>query len=1064
MGIGRGFDAAGKLGAVVVFLAICGADGPPPAGADRPDRRPIPDPPHQGEAWTPPETALPRFLVSATEALFAQGVPDPRGCEYREVEPDPPGGIWLGVKPVRTRMFVLPEIKGDDRRFAIDWDGLLTHVREIGPAADLAADVRAQGQALRKGRAEAEAKHDEFRRPGAAFRQYGPGLKDHRVSPMEVCLLLRLGRADLAEALFAAATPWTPDGPRPDLTDYGVSYLSLAVEWAGALYARGITAHGRGDDALALDAFRRVAAFRDRAEAKAAAMGFPRPGTPRARGNDRPSHFPLLTQFDELLADQERRAQEPPRGPIPGRNADPAVRVAALILNLDEIAARQYSSPGAAHPSGSPLVRDLIAMGDPAVEPLLEALARDTRLTRSISYGRAMPQDSRVSPTFEAIVPALDGLMKAGVPGITPDMRYRPDAETRRAMAAAYRKYWEANRAVPPAERYYRILADDAAADRWLAAATGLTSPTSGRPSAPMLGEPLRRGREPSVTALLTRRVDDLIRRADDPLGRDPAYQMTGLLAKWDLPASLPVLHAMMRLARSQFADYRTGHPWGLQVRARDLARFTLIRARAGDRAALDEYAAWIRATPPDALQDAQLEAFEPMWTEPDHPAIAEAARAMFADPGSPWRSLIDPRAGLVPSGRGTLETSPLIRVPAFRETVFAGLGDKAEVGTVERRPGQSPALSIEPKGGTPGSFGSSMMADLDELPVGEKRPVRACDCLAWRLASLDGTPRFEPYWPQRRRDEAIAAFADFLRRFGDRYEPSGSLERPNPFESNPRLAFPKLDRPATAADVEAGRAIFSLAGQGGEVRVVPLPEIPRSVAWTTLEDTPLVVKEYSQDGESRIRRDFDRSGRVWQAEEVKVGDAWRRYYGFVGAGTVGRAPAEEVVFYRTRFGGEPPEGRFGVEVTLPDPPEGDEKGFPPGAPLVATVRLRNLKGLDQSVPTEFVRHDADGKPALRRGIALKLTRGEASLMDLVDGGRRTGPPKDLAPTRVARFTPGDAARTLGPAEAFEAFRIDLRDWFDLSRSGSYHLVITFGDEAGLGPGVSGDVHFRLGE
>ena len=62
----------------------------------------MPEPPSQGEPWTAPATKLPKFLVSATGILFEQGVADPRGCEYREVEV---GGDWI----VKAHGFVLPE-------------------------------------------------------------------------------------------------------------------------------------------------------------------------------------------------------------------------------------------------------------------------------------------------------------------------------------------------------------------------------------------------------------------------------------------------------------------------------------------------------------------------------------------------------------------------------------------------------------------------------------------------------------------------------------------------------------------------------------------------------------------------------------------------------------------------------------------------------------------------------------------------------------------------------------------------------------------------------------------
>lgn len=1067
-----------RLGTVILLLTASGADGPP-AGEGAPDRRSIPDPPEQGKPWTPPVTKLPRFLVSATEALFAQGVADPRSCEYREVQMAASAGLGRGGKPVRVHAFVLPVRAGDDRRFAVGWDGRLSRVEEVGPEADLAADVHAWARALREGRAGAPKDGtSRFGQPGTHFWRHGPvdkGRVTETVAPIRVCLLLRLGRADLSESLFAAATPWTPDGPRPDLTDYGVSYLTLANEWANDLYVRGIDAHGRGDDGQALDAFRRIAAFRGRAEAKAASLGFPRSRQSRSLEADRLTYFPGLFQFDELLADQERRAAEPPRGPIPGRDADPAARVAALILNLDQITQHQMSVPGGANPGGSSLVRDLIEMGDSAVEPLLHALVHDQRLTRSISFGRGMSRERRVSPTIEAIIPALDGLMKTSVPGVTSEMRDRPDLKTRRALAAAYRKYWETNRAVPLVERYYRTLADDAAADRWLGAANGLTAPAPdasgrpryhfpGQPPLPALGESLRARRDPSITALMIGRVEELARRADDDREFLQACEMAATLAKWDTPAALPVLHEMTDRARKLFGRESPTDNWSRQALARSIVQFTLIRSRAGDRPALDEYASWVRSTTPEALPDTRLEVFEPMWTEPGHPAIADAARALFADPDSPWLPLTRLGRDLGPFGRGTLETSPLIRVPAFRGAVLAGLADKTEAGTLKRQADHPDMLSFEVQGVQSGSFGVGWMADLDELPVGHERPVRSCDWLAWRLAALDGTPRFELIWAEPRRDAAIADLAAFLRRFGDRYEAGSPVERAGPFEGNTRLAFPRLDRPATPADVAAGRAIFSLEEVGDEVRVVPLPQVPLRAAWTTLEDTPLVTQTHTQDGESRIHHGFDCSGRVWQAEEVRAGDGWKRFFGFVGASTVGRAPAEELEFSDAGYHPVPIGSRLGVRLTFVNPPEGLEAGFRPGASMGVAVRLRNRTGLDQTVPTEFVRLGPDGKPALRPGVAFKLWRRAVDPVARVGGDEKPRPPEALTPTRDARFTPDDATRALGPAASFEAFRLDLRDWFDLSRPGQYRLVVTFGAVSGVGSGDAGELRFRSGE
>src|SRR5882672_6282938 len=46
----------------------------------------IPESPQQKSPWTLPQTQLPQNLISAAARLFEQGLADPRGMEYREVE------------------------------------------------------------------------------------------------------------------------------------------------------------------------------------------------------------------------------------------------------------------------------------------------------------------------------------------------------------------------------------------------------------------------------------------------------------------------------------------------------------------------------------------------------------------------------------------------------------------------------------------------------------------------------------------------------------------------------------------------------------------------------------------------------------------------------------------------------------------------------------------------------------------------------------------------------------------------------------------------------------------
>lgn len=350
---------------------------------------------------------------------------------------------------------------------------------------------------------------------------------------------------------------------------------------------------------------------------------------------------------------------------------------------------------------------------------------------------------------------------------------------------------------------------------------------------------------------------------------------------------------------------------------------------------------------------------------------------------------------------------------------------------------------------------GSPTQAQKDALTVGVEYLYRRCDLLALKVSALEGSPRIELYWPEPRRDEVVAACVMYLKLFGPLLTADVRPGEPDAAPRKPQLRFPTLGRPATAQDVAANRAIFSLEGQG-ETRLVKFPGFPQPARWLTLKDSPLDTP--FDDGVSR--REYDSDGHVWQAEEVRKGDHWERFYGFVGRHTIARAPADEIEFGEPyALYGKRKAGVF-VHTELVEP---RKTVFPTGQPIVVTVRLQNVTGVDRSSPIEFLRPGPDGKPALRQGVSLSLwhstpprTRSEFSWGD-VPGDR-------VVPRREAHFEPGDATRTLAPLESFEAMRIDLNDWFDMTRPGRYSLAVTFDASSGLGQGSSGDVVFHVGD
>ena len=159
-----------------------------------------------------------------------------------------------------------------------------------------------------------------------------------------------------------------------------------------------------------------------------------------------------------------------------------------------------------------------------------------------------------------------------------------------------------------------------------------------------MKGEELRSRRDPSVSELLARRVAG--DRPRPPAADDPRRR-AGTRLRVGAPA--PPLGSESLAARDPDADDpgpRVRRPGSLRRLCQILTLMEYLRVRpdprrAGEPAALAEYAAEIRKWDPEKDQPQGLAAFEPMWTYPDDPAIREAARWLFNDPGSPWAAFV---------------------------------------------------------------------------------------------------------------------------------------------------------------------------------------------------------------------------------------------------------------------------------------------------------------------------------------------------------------------------------------------------------------------------------------
>jgi len=89
-----------------------------------------PIPPEQNDPWTSPPTTLSPAVVSGISQLFSDGMADPRGCEYREIQ------IQISPKyKENVHGWVLPGT--GKQRYGIGWNGVVYPLASVGASVDL---------------------------------------------------------------------------------------------------------------------------------------------------------------------------------------------------------------------------------------------------------------------------------------------------------------------------------------------------------------------------------------------------------------------------------------------------------------------------------------------------------------------------------------------------------------------------------------------------------------------------------------------------------------------------------------------------------------------------------------------------------------------------------------------------------------------------------------------------------------------------------------------------------------------------------------------------------------
>lgn len=731
----------------------------------------LPVPPQQNVRWIPPANPFPVNYATATASLFTQGMADPRGCEYREIEIGT-GEAWGGDGGVAaTRGWVLPG--SGAQRFAVAWNGLVYPVVSVGKAADLAADVQAAVQ-----------------KPGRSWRSALPEryTTSHETClALKGCLLFRLGEVELARLMWSAVQfgqsldlNRLPEASQPAPQQFKLSdtdqYLAWASDWAWGAFDRAVCAHMRGDDGLALATARLLATAQPKLEAAADQRGFKRQRTYNSPWDGKYlDHVEFLRPLPTLLADQERRARRKvQRAPLAdtAKMAESKTRIAALMERLDEVAVRQWGQPCGLGPwETDPVLVALLKEGKPAIGPLLEHLEKEAanQLTRSVSFGRDFHRGRTLHPTTQPVVKLLLNLMEASYAeaGVDHAMIYYGKVSNAQ-LAERLRSYWKTLGQMPRAERWYRNLADDKAGGKAWADALGniiKTEPVPGRTNETRLaGEELRAKTAPKVTELLVRRAGALARSANHAFERSEAVAFIMNAEKWEALSLLPLAADLQRSIEAAYSgkdNIGSADP----LNAKAIAALAMLRARHGDAMGLDAYAGWISQAVPQALDDSVLDVLEPFSQFPKQPSMRAAAHDMFGNQKSPWGTLgwmLDAKNHL--RSRKPLAT-PVLIIPEIRELVIQELGKRDPAGEAENLGKGN--LTVRYANGNGITYGARK--DTEGMAVGAKFPFRRCDVVLEQLTAIPGFPAFSLLWAEPKRDEAVAATIALLKDSGER-------------------------------------------------------------------------------------------------------------------------------------------------------------------------------------------------------------------------------------------------------------------------------------------------------
>jgi hypothetical protein len=284
---------------------------------------------------------------------------------------------------------------------------------------------------------------DDFRHIHRRMSAVSAGSAAGTPAIVRAAWLAKLGHDELAAKTLARARIDEMRSERAPTNEELIRGLRIELAWRA--YADGVHAYMQRADEESL---RHISRFNDKYTEFAAEFG----------------------NGKELFAELHRRKESKsfgeaaPEKPIDFEHWEEPKQAHWLIEQLDQVDARQSGQPGGVDLASDWRVEAIIAVGDPAIDELIDTVEQDTRLTRSVHFWRDFSRNRTVLSVREAALTAAMSILKVRVfePVATGDNFTSRGDEKVATTVASLRRYWKKYRDTPFENRMMDVLTNPA--------------------------------------------------------------------------------------------------------------------------------------------------------------------------------------------------------------------------------------------------------------------------------------------------------------------------------------------------------------------------------------------------------------------------------------------------------------------------------------------------------------------------------------------------------------------------------------------------------------------------